>query len=313
MNKNGMPHGIMFHHFHDFKKHIVSQGSLSALEFEKLLDFYSANHNILNADEWMEGALSGTLSSFDVCITFDDALKCQYDIAYKYLKKKNIKAFWFVYTSPIAGKIERLEIYRDFRFSRFKDIDKFYDEFFKLINSYEDIAEKLKNFNPSEYLSDYRFYTDNDRIFRYLRDVVLGEEKYFYFMDKMLDMHSYSVDDKCRELWMSGEDLKDMHADGQIIGLHSHTHHTNLAGLDYETQLYEYKKNKEILEDVINDEIFTASYPCSSYNGDTLKIMDKLGIRLAFRANMNPGYTSCLELPRNDHAYIMKQMKEKIN
>ena len=36
-------------------------------------------------------------------VTFDDNLKCQYDIALPILDKYSLKAFWFIYTSPLDG------------------------------------------------------------------------------------------------------------------------------------------------------------------------------------------------------------------
>ena len=52
---------------------------------------------ILNADEWIEKSKNKRLSNKDLCITFDDNLKSQYDIAIPVLKKYNLKAFFFIY------------------------------------------------------------------------------------------------------------------------------------------------------------------------------------------------------------------------
>ena len=107
------PHGIMFHHFHD-NIHIKGQGSISAEELEKMIRFLQRDKVILSADEWLYNALQNKLSDNEVCITFDDSLKCQFDIAYPVLERFNIKAFWFVYTSPLEGVLEKLEVLRIF-------------------------------------------------------------------------------------------------------------------------------------------------------------------------------------------------------
>ena len=98
------PHGLVFHHFHD-AFHPAGQGSLSGNDFEGLLDYIGLD-NILSADEWFDRALHGKLTSTDKCITFDDNLRCQFDIALPVLNKLKKTAFWFVYTSPLHGKIE---------------------------------------------------------------------------------------------------------------------------------------------------------------------------------------------------------------
>ena len=37
--KTNFPHGIMFHHFHDFKKHKPGQGSISKNQLVKIINF----------------------------------------------------------------------------------------------------------------------------------------------------------------------------------------------------------------------------------------------------------------------------------
>ena len=100
----------MFHHFHD-AVHPVGQGSISADEFEKILLFIGLE-NILPAQEWMRRYLNKENLQNKVCITFDDSLKCQYDIAKPILDKYDITAFFFVYTAVLKGSIEYLEVFR---------------------------------------------------------------------------------------------------------------------------------------------------------------------------------------------------------
>ena len=97
----------MFHHFHN-NEHTKGQGSISENDFEKIILHYK--DNILSAEDWYKKAISGQLSENDICLTFDDALLCQYDVALPILKKHNLTAFWFVYSSVIQGYSEKLEI-----------------------------------------------------------------------------------------------------------------------------------------------------------------------------------------------------------
>ena len=63
-------------------------------------------------------------------MTFDDSLKCQYDIAYPILQKENITAFFFIYSSIFDKKANLMEIFRDFSNKKFKKIKDFHDLFF---------------------------------------------------------------------------------------------------------------------------------------------------------------------------------------
>ena len=308
-------HGIMFHHFHDGNKHIVSQGSISSEEFSRLLDYYGETYNIISADEFLMRSEANTLQSADVCLTFDDGLRCQYDIALPVMKERGLTAFWFIYSSPLDGVKERIEIYRHFRFSMFSDIDSFYEAFFFLVNErFPETTKQLENFIPSEYIKECPFYTDNDRKFRYIRDVLLGEQKYYSLMDSMLIKFDYDIEKSANQLWLSKENIVDLHRNKHVIGLHSYSHPTVLANNDYSEQYFEYKKNKDQLESIIKSEIKSVSYPCNSYNDITLECMSDLGIKIGFRADMTEVCIGDkrLEYPREDHSTIIRKMEMKI-
>ena len=312
LKMNDTAHGIMFHHFHDHNKHIVGQGSISSEDFENILDFYGKTHNIISAEDFLYKSQRNILSSNDVCITFDDGLLCQYDIAYPVLEHRGLTAFWFIYTSPLEGILEKLEIYRHFRFSKFEDIEDFYAAFFKIASDeYDIVATELKTFNPDNYLIGYPFYTPNDKRFRYLRDHVLGESRYNHTMDKMIAEYQYNVSENAKLLWMNSTQICNLTKHGHIIGLHSHTHPTVMQDKSKEAQKYEYGTNLDRLLQITRKNIISVSYPCNSYNLDTLQYMQELNIQVGFRANMLPERISQtnLEIPREDHSNILRAMK----
>ena len=307
--------GIMFHHFHDGEKHITSQGSISSDEFKEMLIYLKKDFEILNANIWYEKTMNNGLSDNQICLTFDDALACQYDIAYPVLDEFEITAFWFIYTSIYKGVLEKLEIYRHFRFSSFDSVESFYDCFFDtaIINQASigiDVEKELRQFDPKGYLQQFTFYSDSDKTFRYFRDCVFKEEKYNFIMDEMLKCKGYDIDANKSLLWITKEQIVDLHKNNHIVGLHSHTHPTVMANTPYNEQLDEYEKNKSILEQVVQSDVFSVSYPCNSYNSDTDSIMNNLGIRLGFDAVMYDKPISALHFPRKDHAYVIKEMKK---
>ena len=306
-------HGMMFHHFHDNKKHIVEQGSISEEDFENILDYYAERYNLIGADEYYDKALHDDLQDKDVCVTFDDNLLCQYDIAIPILNKRNLSAFFFVYTSPLQGTVEKLEIYRHFRYLMFTDIDEFYKAFFTV---YEDKKKELNidisienKFDADNYLTQYSFYSLNDRKSRYYRDDVLGQLLYYKIMDFMLEEYNYDINQHSKILWCGAKELRDISNHGHIVGLHSHTHPTRLCELNYNGQLNEYSTCKEILESCLDKKVISASYPCGSVNADTEQIMKALGIKIAFQEIMMP-YKSNLMIPREDHSNIIREIKK---
>ena len=73
--KNNFFHGIMFHHFYDNNLHLQGQGAISKDQFHRIIKFIGIK-NILNADLFYEKFKSNKLKNNEVCITFDDAIKC---------------------------------------------------------------------------------------------------------------------------------------------------------------------------------------------------------------------------------------------
>ena len=303
------PHGLLFHHFHD-AVHPEGQGSITADTFFDILK-YIGLENIVSAEEWMRHAFNGSLSNNDICITFDDNLRCQYDIAAPVLRELGLTAFWFVYTSPLDGIVEKLELYRYFRSNNFPATEDFYEAFYAAVmetNFADQIDRGLLDVDVSDYLGDKPFYSLADRKFRYIRNRILKPEEYDSIMDRMIDAAGLDRSLVYRQLWMDEQCLRSLYDQGHLIGLHSHSHHTGLASKDINQQKVEYSANFDALRTVLKEAPITASYPFGEYNEDTLSVMNALGVRLGFRADMDGPAPSNLEFPRENHATIMMRM-----
>lgn len=304
------PHGIMFHHFWN-EDHPKGQGAISRDEFEEILHFIGLK-NILPALEFQKRVISKTLKKENICLTFDDNLRCQFDVSYPVLKKYKITAFWFIYTSPFSGVNERLEIYRYYRTVAFGSIDEFYKYFFEYINrsEYKDFVDKgLAGFSPNRYLNKYSFYSDSDKKFRFIRDCIL-KGKYLTLMDDIIRKDKrFSISGIKKRLWMNKNCIRKLSREGHIIGLHSHTHPMKLGEQSYAEQKVEYTKNRDVIKKIIDGEPLSVSYPCNSYNNDTLKLMKNLGISVGFTATMDSDVENPLTLPRKDHANLLLEMR----
>jgi len=304
-------HGIMFHHFYDADKHIQAQGAINTHDFRKILYYLKENYNLISADEWRLKSINNTLEKKDICITFDDNLLCQFEIALPVLKEFNLKAFWFIYSSPLIGVIEKLELYRYFRSSHYKTINDFYIDFNHNISNshYKNIVEtKVKNYSETDYLSQFSFYSSEDKKFRYIRDEILGQSIYYELMDNMLEKNNIDVKSISELLWMKPDQIKILSNEGHIIGLHSHTHPTALSKLSKEQQSKEYDTNHKVLSSIINTEINTMAHPNGSYSKETLELLSSQNIKVGFRSDFQEGFGSVLEHPRIDHTYFIKKL-----
>lgn len=309
--------GLMFHHFHDTGRdgregrHAAGQGSIDAVELERLLNFVGRDR-ILPAREWQRRAIAEALEPGDLCLTFDDNLLCQYEIALPVLRKFGLTAFWFVATAVLQGHLSRVELYRTFRVRCFATPDEFYQEFTAAAMQSEPggrVRQMLGRFDPAGYLREFPFYTEGDRRFRYLRDEVLGPEAYHRLMDQMIRARGLRLKELAVGLWMEDRHLLELHASGHVIGLHSHTHPTRLSSLRMPEQRREYHANFNYLSSLLGEPPLSVSHPCNSYDQSTLRILREMGVRVGFRSNMASGFDGPLERPREDHINIIHEMR----
>lgn len=128
-------------------------------------------------------------------------------------------------------------------------------------------------------------------------------------MNKIMTKYNFNIEDCKNKIWISKEEVKDLYNNGNIIGLHSHTHPMNITTLNKEKQYEDYFTNKSILENIINDKIICMSHPCGIYNNDTLEVLKDLGIKIGFRSNMTLKGNSNYEFLREDHINIFNELR----
>ena len=315
---NNFFHGIMFHHFHDDGIHTKGQGSIDKDDFYKMINFIGRN-NILDADIFFEKFKNNKLKEKEVCLTFDDAIKCQIDVALPVLEELKIKSFFFVYTSMFEEKPDNLEIFRYFRMNYFNNVDEFYNSFYQVLDKdlktfFEDNNDKIKATKIK-----FPHYSIEDIKFRLVRDIFLTKSHYEETMFLMLKEKQFNYKDFFKKLFFQKDDLIRLDSLGHLVGLHSHNHPTLLEKLNYDEQKDEYEKCLSSISNILDkpkNEIKYMSHPCGSYNKDTFEILKELGIELGFKPimtiepekGMKKINNSFLEIARQDHAEIYKRM-----
>ena len=315
---NNFYHGIMFHHFYGDGIHTKGQGSIDKDDFYKMINFIGRN-NILDANVFFEKFKNKKLKDNEVCLTFDDGIKCQIDIALPVLEELKIKSFFFVYTSMFEDKPDNLEIFRYFRMNYFNNVDEFYNSFYQVLDKdlktfFEDNNDKIKATKIK-----FPHYSIEDIKFRLVRDIFLTKSQYEETMLLMFKEKQFNYKDFFKKLFFQKDDLKTLDSLGHLVGLHSHNHPTLLEKLNYDEQKDEYEKCLSSISNILDkpkNEIKYMSHPCGSYNKDTFEILKELGIELGFKQimtiepekGMKKINNSFLEIARQDHAEIYKIM-----
>ena len=199
-------------------------------------------------------------------------------------------------------------------------IDDFYHEF----NKY--FEDQFNNINLKVYFKEnqkkiqiekkkYPFYSYKDIEFRLVRNDFLNEKSYKKIMLQMFKNKNFDYKAKIAKLFINKQDLKTLHNNKHLIGLHSHTHPEKIENLTFKEQLFEYQKNKETISKIIeSDKIVSMSHPHGSYNQESMKVLKSLNIEIGFDNVMKNKYidnkinNSNLEIAREDHSIIMQRL-----
>lgn len=304
----------MFHRLHADGAKPAGQGSISRADFDRLLRHVGIER-ILSPAEWLRRLQRGGLQSRDLCLTFDDGLRCQYDVALPVLQSLGLLAFWFVYSIVNEGGLVKSEIYSHFATSRFESMDAFCDAF--LGRCEEAARSRLTGTAFERYAQTTRamfpFYSDNDLRYRFMRNDVLSPAAFERVMDALMADHGVAVPDLARTLWMDNRALQELHRQGHGVGLHSYDHPYQLARLPPAEQRAQYERNARHLQSLGIQPVTSMSHPLNSYGPETLAMLTSLGLLCGFRSNMTPpvGQTvnpGPLELAREDPVNLLRTL-----
>jgi peptidoglycan/xylan/chitin deacetylase (PgdA/CDA1 family) len=293
---------IMFHNLAEDS--MARDGSVKKGTFFKILEYAKSSCAIQNPSTFVNHINQFKDISKNILITFDDGLKCHWDCAIPWLEELQLKAIFFVHTQPITDGYDYLICVKKFCAKFFRTQSDFYNLFnhfyVKLHGGYEKIAF------PGDFLSEYTFYTPEEKMHRYIRDIVLSTGEYLRIIEMMMKEKKTSFRDLSDEsVFLNADQIGEISAMGHLIGLHTHTHPTNITKLSFEEQRYEFGRNKQIIEEITNKKVTTASYPCGRYNADTLKVLKSLDLSCAFTSSTNHSDRNPLLLPRQDPAKMV--------
>jgi peptidoglycan/xylan/chitin deacetylase (PgdA/CDA1 family) len=276
---------------------------------------YVGIENILSPQEWLSRLETNELSPKDLCITFDDGLRCQAEIALPVLERYGIKAFWFVYSSVFFKIPVKSEIYSYVASQCSGGMKALVADFFARCP--ENFLAQLRSKEFLSYSASIHrvapFYSDEDIKFRFLRNSFSNKAIFEEIMDRIVVERGFALENLIPTLWMTDKDLQILNKKGHAIGLHSFDHPYEISKLSYEEQSIQYKKNFDHILAAIGQRPLSVAHPLNSYNSESLTILKELGIQCGFRANAAPSSChvvnpSCLEYAREDSTNLLQMI-----
>jgi peptidoglycan/xylan/chitin deacetylase (PgdA/CDA1 family) len=185
-------------------------------------------------------------------LTFDDGYKDNYQVALPVLKRYSTPAIFFVATEPVGT--DALLWYDKVRF--------FYES--------KKRGKGIASIDRKKELKS--------------RLIELKKMKTAELEDCIKKMEKES--EKHGPLMMDWEEIKKAHAQGILIGSHTHTHPI-LRRLDLDTQAKEIQVSMDMIQKNVNVMPFVFSYPEgdeNSFDQDTIQFLKSVGMRYAFTA-----------------------------
>lgn len=303
-------HGMMFHHFHSTR--ILSRpGSFSAAEFSRAIDFLEKDFRIVSPHEFFAAVDRKVRPANQLLLTFDDALMSQFDVAAPVLAERGLTGAFAIYSSLYLGNPDPLEIFASFRNECFSNFSEFWEAFLSQDGSLERRALTVARLAVRDgFLREFPFYSDEEKLFRFIRDQFLSPEEYNAITWAMIENYpDFDSERIAADLWMGTEELRSLLDAGHFVGLHSHTHPTRMDLLDRKAQQYEYETNYEWIRKHLGVKPRFVAHPCGRYNSSTLDVLSALGVSYGFRSTLGQGSTfSQLEIPRQDSASLLAQI-----
>jgi len=291
---------IMFHDLYDSGGE-SSQGAINWEEFKKIVETIRKTNVISSAEVLNEDSLENLEEK--IFITFDDGLLRQFTLGLDWLEKLDVVACFYIHTSPLLGDYDVHQLLRTFKNSAiFKNVEEFNKTFTDYLLTSYDIEEVKRiddSFDKEGYFNQFTFYSESDKKLRFIRDRYLVPDVYKEKAFSFIQSYNVELNSLAKDTYMTKDTLKTITERGHVVGLHSHSHPSNLGSLSYQDQLIEIKTNKEVIESITDVVPKTISYPSNSYNSDTITHLIDLGIGSGFRAD-DMVNKAPYELPRID-------------
>lgn len=247
-------------------------------------------------------------------LTFDDSLACHAKLVLPLLEQYGVKAAFSIYTHPILSKtISHLEKQRflQYNYNNYNDfLEQLHQIFIELDlhNKYGEILlptkkniDSCKNFLASE-----TYYSPQERYYRYIREKLLSQSDFKKVIDNFFEKSIPNDKQLHKELYLTIEDIKNIHNSDHVILGHSTTHPMHLENFSTAEIYGEIVQNLNDLENITGQRPEGFAYPCGKLNHNILNAIYNSKLKYAFVAgdiqNYNVEAPWLLKLPRTDVA-----------
>ena len=286
---------VMYHYIRDLKNsRYPNIKGLDIEKFKKQIKFFKENYNFVRIEdliEYYKNPKEKELPNKAILLTFDDGYKDHYTYVLPILLENNIQGSFYIPTKCFQDKkvldVNKIHFILESCIGEEEKILKEIEEYLeknkdsRILLSYDDYFK--------EYAIDSRFDKKEVIFIKRMLQVVLPEDYRKKLVDILFKKYVCTIGDKIiserafwEELYLTPEQIRMMEKLGMHIGFHSHDH-VWLNSLSKEEQEFQIKSSINYFKEIgIKTEKMTLSYPYGGYNEESVELIKKYEIPLAF-------------------------------
>jgi polysaccharide deacetylase family protein len=286
---------VMYHYVRDLKNsRYPNIKGLDIEKFKKQIKFFKENYNFVRIEdliEYYKNPKEKELPNKAILLTFDDGYKDHYTYVLPILLENNIQGSFYIPTKCFQDKkvldVNKIHFILESCIGEEEKILKEIEEYLeknkdsRILLSYDDYFK--------EYAIDSRFDKKEVIFIKRMLQVVLPEDYRKKLVDILFKKYVCTIGDKIiserafwEELYLTPEQIRMMEKLGMHIGFHSHDH-VWLSSLSKEEQEFQIKSSINYFKEIgIKTEKMTLSYPYGGYNEESVELIKKYEIPLAF-------------------------------
>lgn len=182
---------------------------ISPCNFRKQIEWFKERYEIVSPDE-----MNKNTKKPKCIISFDDATKDQYEIAYKILKELDVPGYFSVMSAPLELGIIPIFHLVHTVLSHFSD-----EEIWGNLNCIYNIPDLSEKSHYYKYESNiYRRYN------KYVFNFLLNEQDCRDYLEAKVSEIYGSLDEFIQEFYITKEQLIEMYKNGMTLGVHCMKH-----------------------------------------------------------------------------------------
>lgn len=286
---------VMYHYVRDLKNsRYPNIKGLDIEKFKKQIKFFKENYNFVRIEdliEYYKNPKEKELPEKAILLTFDDGYKDHYTYVLPVLLENNIQGSFYIPTKCFQDKkvldVNKIHFILESCIGEEEKILKEIEEYLeknkdsRILLSYDDYFK--------EYAVDSRFDKKEVIFIKRMLQVVLPKDYREKLVDILFKKYVCTIGDKIiserafwEELYLTPEQIRMMEKLGMHIGFHSHDH-VWLNSLSKEEQEFQIESSINYFKEIgIKTEKMTLSYPYGGYNEESVELIKKYEIPLAF-------------------------------